>query len=274
MALHQVRPRILGFISEDVSAWLVASLVLLAGTCLTGVLSWAMMNLINQQLRQVDKLKDQFLANTSHELRTPLNGIVGLSESLLENSHTEQEKEDLELIISSGRRLSNLVNDILDFSRLKEHDLQLNLKPVDIRTIADLCLRLNRSLIQDKKLTFLNQIPSTISYCLADENRLQQILQNLVANAVEAFAGQDGRVRVLARRHDIDHVLFVVLDSGPGVDAAVRDRLFEPFSSAKAGGLGLGLAVSRTMAEANGGSLEARPGRHGEFHLILPCRKS
>src|SRR6185369_8144662 len=94
---------------------------------------------VSSQLRQVDKLKDQFLANTSHELRTPLNGMIGLVESLCENSHSEEEKEDLELVIASGRRLSNLVNDILDFSRLKEHDLHLNKKAVDIRTIADLC---------------------------------------------------------------------------------------------------------------------------------------
>ena len=127
---------------------------------------------INQQLRQVDKLKDQFLANTSHELRTPLNGIVGLTESLLGNDARDDQKEDLELIISSGRRLSNLVNDILDFSRLKEHDLKLNTKAVDIRTLGELCLRMNRNLVRDKNVVLRNQIPETIPYCLADENRL------------------------------------------------------------------------------------------------------
>ena len=146
---------------------------------------------VSQQLRQVDKLKDQFLANTSHELRTPLNGIVGLSESLLGKIHSKEEKEDLELIISSGRRLSNLVNDILDFSRLKEHDLQLRKKAVDIRSIADLCLRMNKLLVSDKNIILQNRISDNISYCYADENRLQQILQNLVVNAKPILNGTD-----------------------------------------------------------------------------------
>ena len=151
---------------------------------------------VSEQLRQVDKLKDQFLANTSHELRTPLNGIVGLSESLLDKINTTAEKEDLELIISSGRRLSNLVNDILDFSRLKEHDLQLKKKPVDIRSIADLNVRINRPMAASRNLELINNVPANLPFCDADENRLQQILQNLVGNAIKFT--ESGRITISA----------------------------------------------------------------------------
>ena len=184
---------------------------------------------VSQQLRQVDKLKDQFLANTSHELRTPLNGIVGLSESLLQKINTLEEKEDLELIISSGRRLSNLVNDILDFSRLKEHDLQLKKKAVDIRTIGDFCLRLNKLLMSDKDIVLQNRIPEDISYCYADENRLQQILQNLVANAIKFT--EAGTVTLDAIEAD-DMIVISVTDTGIGIDESKQQIIFKEFEQA------------------------------------------
>ncbi len=230
---------------------------------------------INQQLRHVDKLKDQFLANTSHELRTPLNGIVGLSESLLENTHNEHEKEDIELIIASGRRLSNLVNDILDFSRLKEHDLQLQPKPVDIRAIADLCLRINRNMIREKKLLLINQIPDDIPYCYADENRLQQILQNLVANAIKFT--HEGTITIDAVRvHDFVEIL--VSDTGIGIAKEKQEAIFSEFEQADGsiarefGGSGLGLSISKYLVELHGGNIrvESELGKGAVFTFTIP----
>ena len=227
------------------------------------------------QLRQVDKLKDQFLANTSHELRTPLNGIVGLSESLLENTHNEHEKEDIELIIASGRRLSNLVNDILDFSRLKEHDLQLQPKPVDIRAIADLCLRTNRNMIREKKLLLVNQIPDDIPYCHADENRLQQILQNLVANAIKFT--HEGTISIDAKRvHDFVEIM--VSDTGIGIAKENQEAIFSEFEQADGsiarefGGSGLGLSISKYLVELHGGSIrvESEIGKGAVFTFTIP----
>jgi signal transduction histidine kinase len=109
-----------------------------------------------------------------------------------------------------------------------------------------------------------------------DRLQVELVLRNLIANAVDALGNagkRDGRVRILARRHDADHVRLVVMDNGPGIPATVRDTLFEPFSSGKPAGMGLGLAVSRAIADAHGGSLEARRGEHGEFHLVLPCAR-
>ena len=103
---------------------------------------------LNQQLQKIDKMKDQFLANTSHELRTPLNGIIGLADSLRDGaagSLPEKAQYNLEMIANSGRRLANLVNDILDFSKLKSHELELNLQPLDMHSMIDLVMTLSRT---------------------------------------------------------------------------------------------------------------------------------
>jgi signal transduction histidine kinase/CheY-like chemotaxis protein/class 3 adenylate cyclase len=230
---------------------------------------------INQQLRQVDKLKDQFLANTSHELRTPLYGMIGLVESIRENSHLEEERADLDLVISSGRRLSNLVNDIMDFSRLKEHDLQLSLKPVDIRTIADLCLRLNRQLIQKKNIILQNRIPDNIPYCFADENRLQQILQNLVANAIKFT--REGTVTIDAK--EVDNMIVIsIADTGIGIEKEKQESIFREFEQADGsiarefGGTGLGLSISKYLIELHGGKIEVQsePGKGSVFSFTIP----
>lgn len=233
---------------------------------------------VSQQLRHVDKLKDQFLANTSHELRTPLNGIVGLSESLLQKIDSPEEKEDLELIISSGRRLSNLVNDILDFSRLKEHDLQLRKKAVDIRTIAELCLRLNKLLMSGKDITLINRIPEDIAYCYADENRLQQILQNLVANAIKFT--EAGSITLDAMVAD-GMIVISVTDTGIGIEESKQQIIFREFEQADGsisrefGGTGLGLSITKYLVELHGGSIGvvSAPGKGSTFSFTIPVYK-
>src|SRR5690606_18431070 len=124
-----------------------------------------------RRLQQVDKLKDEFLANTSHELRTPLNGIIGLAESLADGAGGElpaQVQKSLRLIIASGHRLSTLVNDILDFSKLKNQSIALNLKPVDLRVLVDVVLTLSRPLLGDKKLQLDNRVPADLPPIYAD----------------------------------------------------------------------------------------------------------
>lgn len=228
-----------------------------------------------QQLRQVDKLKDQFLANTSHELRTPLNGIVGLSESILEKVQTQEEKEDLKLIIASGRRLSNLVNDILDFSRLKEHDLELKKGPVDMHAIADLCVRMNRQLITGKDLTLENNIPDNLPYCLADENRLQQILQNLVANAIKFT--KEGKISIDAMEVE-GMIVTSVSDTGIGIEKEKQDLIFREFEQADGsvareyGGTGLGLSITKYLVELHGGRIGvvSEPEKGSVFSFTIP----
>ncbi len=233
---------------------------------------------ITSQLRHVDKIKDQFLANTSHELRTPLNGIVGLSESLLEKNPSKADREDLELIIASGRRLSNLVNDILDFSRLKEHDLQLQKKPVDIRAMAEHCLRMNKHAIKNKNISLRNQIQENLPYCLADENRLQQILQNLVANSIKFT--EAGFISIDARADD-EMIFISITDTGIGIEKGKQEIIFNEFEQADGsiarefGGSGLGLSITKYLVELHGGSISviSEPGKGSTFTITIPVFK-
>ncbi|MGD1905167.1 MAG: response regulator [Leptolyngbyaceae cyanobacterium] len=142
----------------------------------------------NRELQRLDKLKDEFLANTSHELRTPLNGIIGLAESLIDGVSgplTRQTKGNLAMIVASGRRLATLVNDILDFSQLRYNRVQLKPQPVGIREVTDVVLTLSRSMARQKDVQLINAVSPYLPPVLADENRLQQILHNLVGNAVK-----------------------------------------------------------------------------------------
>ena len=126
----------------------------------------------NEDLQRLDKLKDDFLANTSHELRTPLNGIIGLTESLIDGASgplSDKTTENLAMIASSGRRLASLVNDILDFSQLKQQEITLRVQPLDMRGLTDVVLGLSRPLVGSKSLQLHNDIPADlplISGCL------------------------------------------------------------------------------------------------------------
>ena len=142
----------------------------------------------NEELQRLDKLKDEFLANTSHELKTPLNGIIGLAESLMDGASGPlpmQTKGNLAMIAASGRRLATLVNDILDFSQLRHNRIQIKAKVVGVREAAELVLTLNRPLAGQKKLQMVNAISPYLPMVLADEDRLQQILHNLISNAIK-----------------------------------------------------------------------------------------
>jgi PAS domain S-box-containing protein len=142
----------------------------------------------NETLERLNNLKDEFLANTSHELRTPLNGMIGIAESMMDGATgqvSELQQKNLLLIVQSGHRLATLVNDILDFSKLRHKTIELQLQPVGLREIAEVVLPLSEPLIRNKDLQLVNTIPSDLPPAQADENRLQQILYNLVGNAIK-----------------------------------------------------------------------------------------
>ncbi|MEM9245249.1 MAG: response regulator, partial [Cyanobacteria bacterium P01_F01_bin.153] len=150
--------------------------------------SFASLQAKNEQMQRLDELKDEFLANTSHELRTPLNGTIGIAESMLDGvagELNEKQRQNLTLVVQSCYRLNTLVNDILDFSKLRHKAIELQRKPVGIREIVEAILRLCQPLVQDKDLTLVNAISPAFPLAHADENRLQQILYNLVGNAIK-----------------------------------------------------------------------------------------
>jgi signal transduction histidine kinase/DNA-binding response OmpR family regulator len=231
---------------------------------------------INLELHQMDKLKDTFLANTSHELRTPLNGILGLVETTLSGSVGAVPgpvKRNLELVRASGRRLATLVNDILDFSKLREKAVTLREQPVALRAVVELTLQTLTPLAGDKRLRLLNEVPETCGV-RADENRLQQILTNLVGNAIKFT--HEGHVLVRAETTG-ERVRVVVQDTGIGIPKKAQARIFESFEQADGstsreyGGTGLGLSVTKQLVELHGGTVgvDSEPGRGSAFTFDL-----
>lgn len=238
-------------------------------------------NRMVDSLRETDRLKDEFLANTSHELRTPLNGIIGLADSMLDGAAgplTRSQQKNLDLIVSSGQRLTNLVNDILDFSRLQHKDLQLQRKPVDVHGVASVVLNLTNPLLAGKPLELVNKIPTDFPLAEADENRLQQILYNLVGNAIKfTYTG----AVTLSARQDGDWLSISVTDTGIGIAPEKQERIFESFEQADGsvarvyGGTGLGLSVTRRLVELHGGTLqvESEVGKGSRFTFTLPVSR-
>ncbi|MCP3931882.1 MAG: response regulator [Bacteroidetes bacterium] len=235
-----------------------------------------------RELQKLDKLKDEFLANTSHELRTPLNGIIGLAESLSEGAAgplSDEVNSNLGMIASSGRRLSKLVNDILDFSKMENDELHLQLRSVDLFTATDVVLSLLKPLAEEKSLMLVNDIPRNISMAEADENRLQQILHNLIGNAIK-FTEQ-GKVSVFAEEKD-DWLTVSVSDTGIGIAKDMQQSIFRPFEQGQGAtnreysGTGLGLTVTRQLVELHGGSisLQSEAGKGARFSFTLPLSKA
>ncbi|MEK8016344.1 MAG: ATP-binding protein [Candidatus Parabeggiatoa sp.] len=232
----------------------------------------------NAELQRLDKLKNEFLANTSHELRTPLNGIIGIANFLIDGttgSLPEPTCNNLMMIVLSGRRLGNLVNNILDFSKLRLMNLDLQRKSVDIREIVEVVFTLSKPLIGKKELQFVNNISEKFPLALADENRLQQILLNLVSNAVKFT--DSGRVDISAEVKE-DCLAISVFDTGIGIPEDKYDRIFESFEQADGstariyGGTGLGLAVTKKLVELHDGDIyvASEIGVGSRFTFTLP----
>ncbi len=235
----------------------------------------------NEELRRLDRLKDDFLANTSHELRTPLNGIIGLSESLLAGAagnQNEVTRDNLRLIASSGRRLSSLVNDILDLSRLQHEDLVLTRRPTNIGGIVDNVLALSRPLVQGRSIELLHE-RSDLPLVHADEARVEQILHNLIGNAIKFT--KSGLIVVSAvpiARDGQQWVEVTVADTGIGIPVEKQESIFEAFTQADGsisreyGGTGLGLSITRRLVELHGGRIrvDSRPGEGSHFVFTLP----
>jgi two-component system sensor histidine kinase ChiS len=240
----------------------------------------------NTELQRLDKLKDEFLANTSHELRTPLNGIIGIAESLIDGATgqlPEATNFNLALISSSGKRLSSLINDLLDFSQLKHKTIQLQIKPVGMREIVSVVLTLSQPLVGKKSLQLINSVAPELPTIAADENRLQQILYNLIGNAIKFT--ESGTVEISAelvtgneQSPPNSQLAITVSDTGIGIAEDKLERIFESFEQADGstareyGGTGLGLTVAQQLVELHGGKIwvSSTVGVGSKFTFTLP----
>jgi two-component system, sensor histidine kinase ChiS len=231
-----------------------------------------------ESLQRVDRLKDEFLANTSHELRTPLNGIIGIAESLLDGAAgalPERMRSNLTMIAASGRRLFHLVNDILDFAKLRNSDIVLQSGAVDIRAVVEVVLAICAPLAAGRPLQLHNDVPRGLPAVEADENRLHQILYNLVGNAIKFTPSGSVSVRAALAGAQLE---VRVSDTGIGIAPDKLEGVFLPFEQADGstarqyGGTGLGLSITRHLVELHGGSIrvESERGHGSTFTFTLP----
>jgi len=229
-------------------------------------------------LKALDELKDQFLANTSHELRTPLHGIIGLADSLLAGAAgelPERAEQSLGMIVRSGQRLTHLVNGILDFSRMNHGQVELELQAVDLRSEVEAVLALSRPLAERRNVELQDLVPEDLPAVRADENRLQQILLNLVGNAIKFTPEGSVTIKALVEG---DWLAISVTDTGIGIRQEEADRIFGYFEQAQRGrdqtqeGAGLGLAITRRLVELHGGeiALTSQVGKGSCFTFTLP----
>lgn len=230
-----------------------------------------------ESLKNINKMKDEFLANTSHELRTPLNGIIGISESLIDGiagNLTEKANNNLKIIISSAKRLSHLVNDILDFSKLKNKDLNLHLRSVDIRPLIDIVF-IMMNIPKGKNLELKNLVEKNTPFVLADEDRLHQIMNNLIGNAVKFTESGYVSVSAVANGNTIE---IIIEDTGIGIPEEKIEDIFKPFeqvdssTSRNYGGTGIGLTITKHLIELHGGHIrvESEINKGSKFIFSLP----
>jgi two-component system phosphate regulon sensor histidine kinase PhoR len=230
------------------------------------------------ELRRLERVRQDFVANVSHEFRTPLTAIQGFAETLLGGALDDQanRRRFVEIIRDHAARLARLTEDLLKLSRIEAGQLNLEFRPVSVYQLVESCLETAQLKAATKQLSIQAEIPENLPPVRGDANRLQELLQNLLDNALQ-YTPPGGKITLSASQEG-PQVAITVADTGIGIPQAEQARIFERFyrvdaaRSREAGGTGLGLSIARHIVDAHAGRLwlESSVGEGSSFHFSIP----
>jgi len=229
-----------------------------------------------EEAEAANRAKTEFLSRMSHELRTPLNAIIGFAQILELDGLDERQAESVDQILKGGRHLLELINEVLDISRIESGQLTMSVEPVLVRDAVSEAISLIGPLAEERRIRLRSSITDDGLWALADRQRLKQVLLNLLVNAVK-YGRADGTAVLSCSRTDGGRLRFTVADDGPGIAPELQERLFAPFERLGADastveGTGLGLALSRALIVGMGGTMgmDSSPGEGTTFWFELP----
>jgi len=230
------------------------------------------------EIRRLERVRRDFVANVSHEFKTPLTAIQGFAETLLGGALRDKQNSlrFLKIIRDHAVRMGRLTEDLLKLSLIEAGKLELNLQPVTVAELVEPCVEIVRPKAEQKELTLVTECPPEVPRVLGDGNRLREVIQNLLDNAVQ-YTPAGGCIRVHAAS-DNGAVVVAVSDTGIGIPQSDRERIFERFyrvdnaRSREVGGTGLGLAIAKHLVEAHNGQMEvvSEIGHGSTFSIRLP----
>lgn len=227
--------------------------------------------------------KSDFLAHMSHEIRTPLNGIIGMSELIQATSLTDEQNKYFKALMSSAENLNDLINDILDISKIEAGHIKLEIVPFDLNEILDTLVSTFQLRTQNKRLEISKNIPADLAmYYLGDPTRIRQIFNNLIGNALKFTESGHIKISVFPDPQNPDQLYIEVEDTGIGIPETKRNSIFQKFSQAdssttrKYGGTGLGLVITKNLVQLMGGNIDFKSNRFEgtTFWISLPLRKT
>jgi two-component system sensor histidine kinase ChiS len=239
----------------------------------------------NEVLNSIDSMKDEFLANTSHELKSPVTGIIKIAEDITNNRQDlcESSVENIQLIIASGKRLSGLIDDLLDFSKLKQGDLRLLYTEVNVNEIISNVLNNLQQLYRNKKVSVITHDYAKIQTIIADRKRLYQIVFNLVDNAYKfTHSGVITITTESLEENNIEYIKISISDTGIGIPADKYEAIFVPFEqlhnslSRKYSGTGIGLTITKRLIECHNGYIDVESviNNGSSFTVYLPVNNN
>ncbi|MGD9190123.1 MAG: HAMP domain-containing sensor histidine kinase, partial [Desulfobacteraceae bacterium] len=236
----------------------------------------------NEQLKELDRLKDEFISTVTHELRTPLTSIQSIAEILRDYPDTDKKEQGnfLEIMINEILRLSRLINQVLDFQKIESGRMDWQIKPLDLVQVVQNAVDATRQLVNDKQLLMTVDLPETVPTITGDQDQLIQVMVNLISNAVKFCKPEKGHIHIMLA-HQNGRLLLSVEDNGIGISVENQQIIFQQFQQistpgrGRPQGSGLGLAITKRIVEFHAGHIrvESELDKGTKFTLVLPIRK-